>query len=133
VTQAKLLFDECIGKPHIDCLKDFVAIDGDDTPEIKHILEDQGQGVWDDEWIPRIADEGWIIISQDRGKKGRSKGAPLPELCLSFGITHVLLSRRVTTRKSFDKMLTILSCGERFWLFRMLRAARASSWSRILQ
>jgi hypothetical protein len=108
VTQPRLLFDECIGRPHVDRLIQFIASDTDEPPEMRHVLEFQAEGVWDEDWIPRIADEGWIIISQDRGRKP-SKGRHLPHLCLELSVTHVLLSARVAGRKSADKILIILS------------------------
>lgn len=109
MTDKKVLFDECIGKPHVESLIEFLAIDGGERPEIRHVLDFQGQGVWDEDWIPRVANEGWMIVTQDRGRKGRSKGEPLPNLCHKLGITHVVLSRRIAQRKSADKVLTILS------------------------
>lgn len=126
MAKAKFLFDECIGRPHIDRLKQFVEIDGDDAPEISHILEFQEPGVWDEEWIPQVASERWIIITQDLGRKGKSKGNPLPTLCSSLKITHVLLSPRVNRRKSFDKMLTVLSVWRE--LIELADAPPGSRW-----
>lgn len=106
----KLLFDECVGKPHVDGIARLAQMDlSDERPEVRHILEFQQQGVWDEQWIPRVASEGWILITADRGKKGPKKGEKLPRLCVRHRITHVVLSTGMHRRKSFEKMLAILS------------------------
>jgi len=105
----KILFDECIGKPHSEHLAKFVAISDDANAEVRHVLDFQPQGVLDEEWIPRIKDEGWTIITQDRSRQRGGKGAPLCRVCLASKVTHVILSRRVGERRSFDKMMTVLN------------------------
>ena len=110
MTQPKLLFDECIGKPHVQCLTDLASFEvDDDRPEIIHILDFQDQGIGDEEWIPRMADGGWILATGDRGRRQRGKGEPLPRVCVREGVTHVILSAAVQRRKLFAKMLTVLS------------------------
>lgn len=110
MTQARLLFDECIGKPHVECLANLVAFEQDeDRPLIKHLLDFQGQGVRDEEWIPRMAAEQWMLITADRGRKRRGKGEPLSRVCVREGVTHIILSAVVQRRRSFEKMLTVLS------------------------
>ena len=39
-----------------------------------HVRSLYGEGVWDEVWVPKIAKEGWIVISADRGKKGGFAG-----------------------------------------------------------
>ncbi len=107
--QRLILFDECIGKPHVERLKTLVADVSAIDAKISHVLDFQAQGVRDEDWIPRIANEGWIVISGDRGRGGMKKGEPLPRVCLKYGVTHVLLSRGVVHRCSADKILTVLS------------------------
>lgn len=108
--QPKLLFDECISRNAANHIKQFAEnYDKDKNhPQIGHVLEFQREGVWDDEWIPERAKEGWILISQDRGKGGTKKGAKLPHLCTGLGMTHILLSPAVASRRTEDKILTIL-------------------------
>jgi len=74
-------------------------------PELAHVLDFQGQGILDQDWIPRIAQEGWIVITGDRGKSG---GQKLPLLCRRFFITHVLLSAAVHRQRGFEKQRAIL-------------------------
>jgi hypothetical protein len=105
----KILFDECIGRPHIQHLANFVAISDEATAEIKHVLDFQPQGVWDETWIPRIKDEGWVVITQDKSRFSGGKGTPLSRVCLANGITHVIFSRRIGERRSFNKMMTVLN------------------------
>lgn len=110
MTQSKLLFDECIGKPHVECLANLVAFEqDDDRPEIQHLLDFQKQGVWDEDWIPRMANGGWLLVTGDRGRKRGGKGEPLSRVCVKEGVTHVILSAAIQRRRSFEKMLTVLS------------------------
>lgn len=105
----KLLFDECIGKPHIERLASLVAIDTANETHVKHILDFQEPGVFDEVWVPSIRSEGWVVITQDRGRRRRGKGEQLSKVCRKQKITHVILSAGIAERRSFDKMLTILS------------------------
>jgi hypothetical protein len=119
VTQAriKLLFDENIPAPIVSEIERLLeGAQDEEKAEVKHLLAFQREiglepmGVWDDVWVPRIVDGGWTVIAADRGMKGGLKKGPrLPFLCVRFGIVHFLLSRRVHARKSFRKLLTILS------------------------
>ncbi|WP_237228910.1 hypothetical protein [Rubinisphaera sp. JC750] len=109
MNKPKILFDECIGRPLVTRLTDFVTYHNDGEPELCHLLDLFGPGVYDEEWIPRIASEDWTVITQDRGSKGRKKGTPLPEVCEEFGVTHILLSRRVAQFSSFLKAVAIVS------------------------
>ena len=98
MTQPKLL---CIGKPHVQCPTDLASFElDDDQPEITHILDFRNQVIWDEEWI---------LVTGDRGRRRREKGEPLPRVCVREGVTHVILSAAVQCRKSFSKMLTVLS------------------------
>jgi hypothetical protein len=110
VTRPKFLFDENFGLPAIQRLRTFLSASADEEsfPEIRHVLEYHDSGARDIEWIPKMAEEGWIVISADRGKKS-SGGEKLPKICVQYGITHVLLSASVHHRPTFDKMMTVLS------------------------
>jgi hypothetical protein len=58
------------------------------NPIFAHILDLQKQGRWDEKWIPRIAKQGWIVVTSDRGKKGgKKKGAKLPLVCKMNNVT----------------------------------------------
>lgn len=99
----RFLFDECVGKPHVDSLRSQLA----DPPEIVHITEFYCEGVKDIEWIPRLASEpGWVVITADRGTHSK-RGDKLPAICREYRLTHVLLSKAVHHLTSHDKMTTI--------------------------
>jgi hypothetical protein len=112
---AKFLIDEnippCIVQDLVHLLR---HAKDEETAHIKHVhslYSEWGfntQGVWDEVWIPKIAEEGWTIVAGDRGKAS-GKGKKLPDLCVQHTITHVLLSPGVHQRSKFPKLLTILS------------------------
>ena len=110
MTPPRHLFDECLGKPHIEILKSLVGLESEESrPIVEHLLTFQEEGVWDEVWVPRMAHENWILISGDKSRFKKGKGEPLPRLCVRFGITHVLLSPTIGQRLVFEKMMTILS------------------------
>jgi hypothetical protein len=61
---ARILFDECVGRPHVDALRGRLTT----NVELVHISTYYREGVKDTEWIPRIAAEpGWVVMTADRG------------------------------------------------------------------
>lgn len=105
----RLLFDENFGRPAVDRLCEFLRIDNEDenSPEVRHIFDFQESGALDEEWIPKMAQEQWVILTADRGKKP-SKGGKLPRLCSEFGVTHVLMTGTVHQRSLHEKIQTIV-------------------------
>lgn len=95
----------------------------ENTAELTHILDVyQQQGTQDDVWVPYIARGGFIVVSGDLGRSG---GPKLPKLCVQYGVTHVLLSPAMGSRKSLEKLLSILSV----W-YELLALANESPGSR---
>src|SRR4051812_28060551 len=80
-----------------------------EKPDLRHVLDFQAQGVHDEVWIPQVAAEGWIIITGDRGKRGKqSKGEKLPILCRKYDITHVMFSGTLQHKSGFEKNRAIV-------------------------
>lgn len=104
----RLFFDECISKPAVDGLLELVKVAPDDI-EIKHICDFQLEGIHDEVWLPQIAAEGWIVITADAGKQSKKKGEKLPNLCVMYCVTHVILSPRVHHQRVFDKTRALLA------------------------
>ncbi|MFM9965941.1 MAG: hypothetical protein ACKV2Q_32570 [Planctomycetaceae bacterium] len=128
MTLLKLLFDECLGKPHIEILKSLVSLEAADSrPIVEHLLSIQDQGVLDEVWVPRVAHENWILMTSDKSRFKKGKGEPLPRLCVKHRITHVLLSPTVGQRRAFEKMLTIISV----W-YRILELSKEPRGSRFM-
>lgn len=139
---ARIIFDENFGAPHIERLKQYIAGQPRLDATVLHALSFQQQGVWDENWIPQKAQEGWIIISHDRGKQGWKKGEPLPRVCIRHRVTHVLLSGSAAKRTMTDKIQIVLSVwpqiltlhseprGSRFLL--ALRAEEGSTQARLI-
>lgn len=101
----KLLFDENFGKPFVDKLAPLLG-GFPETPVIKHVLDYFQSGSSDAEWIPRIAQERFIVISFDRGRK--YGGPKLPQICAEHDVTHVLVSGKLNQRKQADKIRAIM-------------------------
>jgi hypothetical protein len=106
----KLLFDECIGEPVMKHLASLVAT-GPVQAEFLHVRRLLLEGIPDSEWVPKIAANGWIVISADRGKRNRRerRDEKLPYLCRLHSITDVLLSASVHQYSNFDKGRAILA------------------------
>ena len=69
-----------------------------------HITDYFSQGVKDEHWIPKLsAESGWIVITGDGGKSSK-RGQKLPELCWEYGITHVVLSSTLHSKRSSVKV-----------------------------
>lgn len=89
---AKILFDECIPRPVIPPLIEFLNRTSAGDAEVKHLLDLFDEGQKDQDWVPAIAADGWIVISGDRASGRRGGGGHLKEVCRAYGVTHVLLS-----------------------------------------
>ena len=74
-----------------------------DVPFV-HIIDYFSQGEKDENWIPKLSAEGgWVVITADGGKQSK-RGQKLPDLCWEYGITHVVLSSTLHSRKSHEKV-----------------------------
>jgi len=60
-------------------------------------------------WMPQRAPDGWIVLTGDRGKGGRTKGAKLPFLCEQHGVTHIMLGPSAHHLPSDKKIVAIAS------------------------
>jgi hypothetical protein len=85
----KLMLDECLGRPIVLAMNEWLSWENP-SPTIHHLTNYFISGSLDPEWIPKIKGQGWIIISQDKGSKGRNK---LPQICVECGITHIILTK----------------------------------------
>ena len=104
---SKFFFDNCaIGPGAIKTIRQIT----DAHPasiEVAHLMSHFEACTPDEKWIPEIADESWVVITSDRGK--RCGGAKLPALCLEYHVTHVLLSRAVHRFSSFQRITAFTS------------------------
>lgn len=112
VAKSKLLFDECVGHPIVDQLRSIIGIDPS-AVELEHVIRRGFGGMNDDEWIPMIAGEGWVIVTGDRGKKKKpGTGEKLPVVCAEFKVTYASFSRSFNQRTAFEKYRIILTVWE---------------------
>ena len=75
-----------------------------EPPEFAHVCDFFKQGTPDNVWVPKIASEGrWIVISSDGAKKA-NKGGKLPDLCLAYKVTHVILSPTLHKKTAGEKV-----------------------------
>lgn len=103
----KLLIDECIGFGIYERIKPFLDAF---TPPIQHMhmLEfNEKQGIEDDEWVPRAASEGWIVITGDSGR--RKLGSPLQLMMPQYLVTGIYLSGKLQQKNAATKMQAIVS------------------------
>ena len=100
----KIFFDENIGKPLVIALGNLLAF-FHPKPQIRHIDEYLKSGIKDDIWLPKVAQENWLVVTADQGK---GPGAKLPHLCKKLGIRHVLISGKLHQQPQFEKARAIL-------------------------
>jgi hypothetical protein len=85
-------------------------------PKCDHITDFLKSGTKDKEWIQRIAkDSNWVVITADGGHQSR-KGDKLPELCAEHGIRHLVLSPKVSMKKTSEKVGALLQVWEEIQL-----------------
>ena len=65
IFKAKLLFDECIGWPIVEQLSALIGVTSTDVL-LGHAVKLGFGGQNDEDWIPAIAAQGWVIITGDR-------------------------------------------------------------------
>lgn len=102
----KFVFDECLGRPIVEAIARLVEFHPA-KPVVKHLLELFPVTQPDAEWIPKLANDGYIVISTDRGKS--NFGAKLPHVCRESGAIHVLISAALHKRKQFEKARAVLA------------------------
>jgi hypothetical protein len=119
----KLLLDECIGRPIAVSINQMLSWDSP-PPTIHHLTNYFVPGERDPSWIPKIADEGWIILTADRGRKGKDK---LPGICVAYRVTHILMGASIMRLKQAQKANAIISIWEQ-----IKRCANAPKGSRFL-
>ncbi len=105
MAQLKILIDENIGQPITVSLANLLTWHVL-KPEVKHIQEFYEKGTPDDEWIPQLSKDNWIIISTDRGQK--YGGPKLPTICKKLNISHILISASLHKEKQFEKARAIV-------------------------
>ncbi|HUU83529.1 MAG TPA: hypothetical protein VM243_08500 [Phycisphaerae bacterium] len=104
-TTIKLLFDENIGRPLVEAMRPLLH-KYEEPVDVAHLLDLLGRhGEQDENWIPELADEEWLVISADRGKK---PGPKLPLLCAEFGVRHILIKGALHNLKQFEKARAII-------------------------
>lgn len=106
---SKFLFDENTGAPFVGAFRSIAALDRRGLAEIAHTIERFGKSAKDADWIPKIKDEGWLLISEDRGRNSAA-GDRLPQLCYQHKVTHILVLPALLKRGGqFEKMRALLA------------------------
>lgn len=70
-----------------------------------------GASANDRDFLPQLAEEGWVVVSADRGKNS-AKSDRLPLICVELRITHVLFSRGAHKLTTFGKYRAIIDNWE---------------------
>jgi hypothetical protein len=102
VSVPKFFFDECaIGPRAVRDIRSTLELSSHKII-VEHLFTYFKIGTPDDVWIPKIAEEeGWVIITADSGKK---RGPKLPELCVEYEITHVLMSPSIAKLSTYGRI-----------------------------
>lgn len=100
----KFLFDECLGRPLTQALRNLIAFHRHQIG-LLHIFDRFPPGTRDEVWVPAIAREDWIVVSVDRGK---SPGPKLPAICAKLGVRHILLAPSAAQLPQFEKARAFL-------------------------
>ena len=109
-TTARFLLDECLGEPVVEPITKLVAMGKGEKPELAHLLDFVPVGTQDEVWIPRMAADGWTVITSDGGRTpNKRRGAKLPYLCATLNVTHVIMSPAIQQRTAFEKVVTLFS------------------------
>jgi hypothetical protein len=101
----KLLLDECLGRPIVEDINRMLSWDVP-KPTIRHLTNYFVPGELDPVWIPQVAAEGWMILTADRGRKGKDK---LPAICIAYKVTHILMGPSMMKLKQSQKANAIIS------------------------
>jgi len=99
-----LIFDSTFGEAWVDALTTFFRSHKEPRPRFRHIYDAFGRDLLDDVWIPRFAETECVIVSGDLGRKQPR----LPEICLQYNKTHILLSGTLQNSNSFNKARAII-------------------------
>lgn len=105
----KVLVDENIGMPLVKALSKILLFHSS-KPSFKSLLEFFAVGTLDPDWIKEISNDGWIVITSDRGSK--SGGNKLPILCKQHKVTHILISGKLHNSPQFEKIKAIINCWD---------------------
>lgn len=104
----KFLVDECfLGPLPTRSLNEFVA-NSEATLDFEFVTMGQqfGLGVKDEDWIPRLKDQPYVIITADRGRSSEQK---LPVICVEHRVTHIIFSRSLSKRDRNGKIAATIS------------------------
>src|SRR5687767_1996234 len=76
--------------------------------EFRHLCDELRQGVPDQEWVPRVAATGCVVITGDGGRQSK-RGLKLPEILRAVGVTHVILSPKLHSKPMTEKAAALAS------------------------
>ena len=109
--QLRVMFDENMGRPLVRALSKLLAFH-DPPPVVMHLIDfEHHQGADDRVWIPKLVDDGWVVVSSDRGRKKRY--AQLPTICQKLRVTHFLFSGALHNSKQFEKARAVITLWPR--------------------
>ena len=84
----RLFFDECMPPRLVKDFREFFHLNRP-KPEFRHLRENFQPGTADPAWLREIDGEQWIVVTGDKASK--SSLNPLPAICKSCGVTHLVV------------------------------------------
>lgn len=68
-----------------------------------------GSGQKDETWVPTLSEQGWIVITADRGKQTKGGATKkLPAICVELEVTHVVFGKSIHELPLNKKLRTLI-------------------------
>ena len=80
------------------------------NPPIDHthiLIFNAKQGIPDEQWVPRAAEEDWIVVTGDSG--ATKLGAPIQVIMPQYGVTGIYFSGKLQQQSGFVKLQALIS------------------------
>lgn len=71
--------------------------------EVRHLFDLFKAGALDADWIPAVAKDGWIVVTQDRGVNSKADES-LPLICRAFKVSHIIFSAGLAKKNTYFKL-----------------------------
>jgi hypothetical protein len=102
----KLFLDDCISPRLAPVLQSVLDL-GTTKAVVHHFDQLAASGTGDDLWVPRAAEDGYVVVTKDSGRKRR--GPPLQLLLPAWNIPAIFCYRKLNLQPSFVQASAIVA------------------------